>query len=95
MKAGPLALLVVFLAASALACIGSGSDVDSRWEGPGCQPACVADDYDLPGHPICTTAGYTSCSDTSSQPVCPDGKTPTCDDGPPACQDGSKPTGCQ
>lgn len=97
MTARLLVLLGLFLPASTLACMGSGSDADSRWEGAGCEPACVADDYNLPGYSICTMPGYLSCVDggDAPKPTCPGGETPTCDEGPPTCADGSKPSGCQ
>jgi len=93
MTARLLMLLVLCASASALSCIGSSSNEDSRYEGPGCQPACVADDYNLPGHAVCVTEDYVGCSN-GAPPVCPSNKAPTCPDGPPECEDGSKPSGC-
>jgi hypothetical protein len=95
MTARSLVALGLFLPASVIACIGSGSSADSRWEGPGCQPGCVADDYDLPGRAVCETPDFATCSNSGAMPVCPGGKTPSCVDGPPECDDGSKPSGCQ
>lgn len=91
-----LGLLILFASASVLSCIGSGSTADSRWEGSGCEPACLADDWNLPGHPECVMPTYEGCSASGASPVCPSGKEPSCaGEGPPVCEDGSKPSGCE